>query len=866
MKISHSPPKLFLRFFRWFCHPKVLKYIEGDLMELYDERLKKLGKKKADLKFIIDVLLLFRPGIIRPAEGYQSINHYGMYKNYLRTGWRNLVKNKVFSFINISGLSLGLACSVLIALWVQDEYNMDAFHENSDRIFTVTSREYAGREITYGGYDTPGLLGEELKKVLPEVEFASNYGWIEYNTFAVGEKNMKIPGNFAGPDFFKIFSYPLLLGTKETALKTPESIAISRKIATNLFGSPELAMGKSVRFENYKDLKVTAVFEDLGDDVSEKFEYMINWDFFVERNEWVKVWHNSGPTTFVKLREHVKPETLQPKIQHFIKKYDNEYSHMDRLELGLQPFSEKYLHSNFKSGYVSGGRIEYVRLFQWVAIFILLIACINFMNLSTARSLKRAKEIGVRKVNGALRTALISQFMLEAFLFTIIAILFSMALLTALLPQFNLLTEKNISSPLQDGKFWIGIASLSLITGIISGSYPAFLLSSFKPMAVLKNNLKINSSSVFFRKGLVVAQFALSLIFIVSMIVISKQVDFIRNTNLGYQKNNLIYVPVTGNLGANFSVFKNEALQQPGIVAVSQISQRPVQIENTTGSVEWEGKAPDTRVNFTQVAVGYDFIKTMQATLLYGRDFSEHFADSANYIINETALKILGYKDPIGMPLTFWDVKGTIIGVVKDFHFNSLHVPISPLVIRLNKGMGWGTALIRTEPPKTPVALVGLESVHKKLNPEFPFSHQFADEEYGSLYKSEQVVKKLSGYFAFLAIFISCLGLLGLIIFTSEQRTKEVGIRKVLGANVSQIVTLLSKDFMKLVIVAIIVSTPLAYYVMNEWLQGFEYHIGIEWWMFALAAAGAILIAILTISFQAIKTARENPVKSLRTE
>jgi putative ABC transport system permease protein len=860
------PPKYVLRFFRWFCHPKLKDFIEGDLMELYDERVKASGKRKADVKFVIDVLLLLRPGIIRPAEGYRNLNHYSMYKSYFRIGWRNMIKNKMFSFINISGLSLGLTCSILIALWVRDEYAIDAFHENSDRIFIVTSCEYSGAEIT-GSYDTPGMLGEEIKKVLPEVEYACNTtGWKEWHTLAVGEKKMKLPGEHAGVDFFKIFSYPLLQGTKETALNSPESIALSRKMATIFFGSPELAMGQGLLFENYKDLKVTAVFEDLGDNVSEKFEYLISWDHFVERNNWAKDWHSSGPTTFIKLREHVKPETVSPKIQHFIKAYDKEYSDLDRLELGLQPFHEKYLHSNFKNGYVNGGRIEYVQLFRFVAIFILLIGCINFMNLSTARSIKRAKEIGVRKVIGALKAALVHQFMIEAFLFTGIAILFSVFLLQLVLPQFNLLTGKNIQPPFADGKFWTGIAALTFITGILSGSYPAFLLSSFKPVSVLKGTLKISSSSGFLRKGLVVFQFSLCMIFIVGMIVISRQVDFIQNKNLGYQRNNLIYLPLAGNSATNFDAFKNEALQIPGIIDISKMSQRPVQIENTTGAVRWEGKEPDTKPNFTQAAVGYDFTKTIRATMLYGRDFSHEFADSASYIINEQALKIIGYKNPIGMPLTFWGKEGTIIGVVKDFHFNSLHVPINPMILRLKTGALWGYALVRTDPAKTELALAGLEALHKKTNPEFIFTHQFADEEYESLYKSEQVVEQFSGYFAFLAIFISSLGLLGLVIFTSEQRVKEIGIRKVLGSSVSQIVTLLSKDFMKMVIVSIILSSPAAYYVMKGWLQGFEYHIDMEWWLFVIAAVIAIAIALITVSYQAIRAAMADPVNSLKSE
>jgi putative ABC transport system permease protein len=501
-----------------------------------------------------------------------------------------------------------------------------------------------------------------------------------------------------------------------------------------------------------------------------------------------------------------------------------------------------------------------------VAVFILLIACVNFMNLSTARSLKRAKEIGVRKVNGAFKTALISQFLFEALLLTSMAVVLALGVLIILLPPFNLLTGKNIQTPLADGRFWLGMIALTFITGIISGSYPALLLSSFRPISVIKQNLKTSSTALFFRKGLVVFQFGLSMIFIVGMIVISQQVTFIQNKNLGYQKNNLIYLPLSGNISNNFNTFKQEALKVPGILHVSQMSNRPVQLENTTVGVEWEGKAPDTESVFVQAAVGYDFIKTMQVTVIAGRDFSEDLADSANYLINEKALRIIGYKDPIGMPLTFWGIKGTIIGVVKDFHFNSLHVPIEPLIVRLSKGRAWGVALIRMVPEKTSVALASLEDLHKKLNPEFIFNYQFADEAFTSLYQSEMVVKQLSGYFAFLAIFISSLGLLGLVIFTAEQRTKEVGIRKVLGASISQIATLLSKDFIKLVAISILLSTPVSYYIMKNWLKNFEYQTTIQWWIFVAAAGGAIVIALLTISFQAIKAALANPINSLRSE
>jgi putative ABC transport system permease protein len=787
-----------------------------------------------------------------------------MLKNYFKIALRNLWRNKSFSAINISGLALGLTCSILIFLWVKDERSVDAFHKNQDRTYIVTSQEYLDNEIN-GSYDTPGMLGEELKKVMPEVEFACNYSNTEDYTFSAGDKINKQSGNFAGKDFFKIFSYKLLQGTSETALSGPESIAISKQMALTFFGSPEAAINQTVRFDNYKDLKVSAVFDDLPRKSSEQFDFLISWEHFLEREPWVKDWHNCGPTTFLQLKEGASRRNVESRLKRFIAAYDKEFSQLDRLELGLQLYGEKYLHSNFKNGYISGGRIEYVRLFTLIAFLIVLIACINFMNLSTARSVKRAKEIGVRKVIGAVRPALMAQFLCEALVFALLAALLSIVLIVILLPVFNGLTGKEIVIPFNDPVFLVSLLLLTVITGCIAGSYPALLLSSFKPIMVFKSNTKLAPSSGAFRKGLVVFQFVLSIVFIAGTIIISTQLNYIQTKNLGYHKNNLIYIPVNGAFARNFSVFESEAYKIQGITGVSQISSLPVQLTNTTSGVQWEGQTKEVEPRFTQMAVGYDFVKTMQAEIVQGRDFSKDFADSANYLINETALKRIGYKDPVGKPLTFWGIKGSIIGVVKDFHFNSLHVPIEPLIIRLMHG-SWGTALVRTEPGKTKAALIGLERLNQKLNPAFPFSYQFADEAYSDLYQSEQVVQKLSGYFAFLAIFISCLGLLGLVLFMADQRKKEIGIRKVLGASIASLFRLLAKEFLVLIGLSILIAIPLAWWAMTSWLENFAYPIPINWTVFVIAGLLATMIALLTISYQALKAATANPVKSLRTE
>lgn len=788
-----------------------------------------------------------------------------MFKNYLIIFWRNLKRNFSFSMINILGLALGLTCSMLIFLWVQDEYKMDAFHNDGDRIYIVTSQAYLDGKIN-GGYGTPGLLSEEIRKVIPEVEMACSYTGGRWFTLAAGEKGTKQPGNFAGEDFFKIFTYPLLVGTAGEALNSPVSIAISRKLAVNLFGSAEKAWNQTVRFENYRDLKVTAVFEDIPDHSSEQFEFLVNWELNLEREPWLKDWHSSGPTTFIKLKHQVQASQVRAKIRDFIARYDAEYSDQDRLELDIQPYHRKYLHSNFKDGFLSGGRIEYVRLFSLIALFILLIACINFMNLSTARSLKRAREIGVRKVIGAFQSSLVKQFLGEALLFSGIAIVLALSLVYMVLPGFNTLTKKHILPPFYEMSFWMSMVALTIITGLIAGSYPAFMLSSFKPIAVLKSNVKLHPGSGLFRKTLVVFQFTLSIVFITGMITISRQVDYIQTKNLGYHKNNLIYLPLSGNLSKSFSVFKNEALRLPGIMSLGKVSQRPIELENGTVNVSWEGKVPDTKTSFTQLGVGYDFVKTMEAELVQGRDFSIDFADSVSYLINETALQKIGYQDPIGKSLTLSGRTGSIVGVVKDFHFNSFHVPIEPLIIRLSRVNNGGYALIRTEPGKTQLALEGLEALHHKLNPEFPFAHQFADEEYSMMYRSEQVIKQLSAYFAFLAIFISCLGLLGLVIFTAEQRTKEIGIRKVLGAGIGSLFGLLSSDFLKLVVLAFVIAVPIAWWSMNIWMANYAYRVGLGWQIFAMAGVSGVGIAFLTVSYQAVKAARSNPVTSLRSE
>ena len=791
-----------------------------------------------------------------------------MFKNYFKTAWRNITRNRAFSVINILGLALGLACSLLIFLWIKDEYSVDAFHRNAKQLYQVYERNYYDGKIE-ASYPTQGLLAEELKKTIPEIEYASGFEYASapgtQNTFEAGDKINKMTGMFAGADFFRLFSFPLVEGNVRTALTDPSSIAISHEMADNFFGGPKKAIGKAIQFENNETLLVTAVFENIPTNSSLKFDFLRSWTDFVKQNDWVHNWGNTDPQTFIRLRKDADPAKVKTEIKDFIYHYQAKTKGLVT-ELDLQPFTERYLYSNFKNGYIDGGRIEYVHLFAIIAFFILLIACVNFMNLTTARSVRRAKEVGVRKVIGALRTSLIKQFIGEAMMITLFSVIIALFFAIILLPLFNNLTGKHLSLPFNQWNFWAMIVVLLLLTGLVAGSYPAFFMSSFKPIRVLKNSLKFNWSTIFFRKGLVVFQFSLSIILIIATAVIYEQMKYVQNKNLGYNRNNLLYMPIEGDLIGKYELFKQEALDNTAILNISKMRNSPTVIEHHTNSIYWPAKDPNLNVSFADGVVGYDFVKTMDLQLVAGRDFSKSFNDSASFILNETAVNKIGFKDPIGKTVTWGSHKGTVVGVIKDFHFSSLHEKIEPLIIRLDENWNWGTILVRIKAGKTKQAIATLKDLCSNLNPKFPFTYQFSDLEYAQLYKSEQTVSKLSRIFAALAIFISCLGLFGLAMFTAEQRNKEIGIRKVLGASAKNIVGLLSVNFLKLVAIAFIIAFPVAWITMNSWLHDFAYRVQIQWWIFALAGSAAILIAMITVSFQAIKAAIANPVKSLRTE
>ncbi len=784
-----------------------------------------------------------------------------MLMNYVKIAIRNLWREKYFAIINLSGLSLGISCSIFIFLWVNDELSYDRFHKHGKHLFRVMETQfYAGGDIQTG-HSTPGLLAEALQAEIPEISHAVKMTWESQELLTVGKESHKEKGRYASPEFFEMFTFPLTSGNSKTALLKPYSVVISGQIAERYFGDDN-PVGKMIRLNNSEDYEVTGILADIPFNSSLRFDFVLPIEHFEKVNQWLREWGNNGVRTYILLRADASPAAVEAKIKDFIKQKLPKAT----VDLFIQPYAEMYLHDSFKNGKQDGGRIDYVQSFSVVAVVVLVIACINFMNLSTARSLKRAKEIGIRKTNGASRKSLIFQFMSEACAFSFLAMLFAVFLVELLLPVFRQLTGKEIHLHYNDPGFLLTLAGIAIATGIISGIYPSVFLSSFNTLNVLKGTLKFATGSTFFRKGLVVFQFCLTTVLIFCTIVVYRQMEFIKTKNLGFDRENLAYLVLEGDLLKNLETFQQEASRLPGIKSVAVASANPLEAGSSTVAVNWPGKLPDEQVLFTQIATGSEYVKTMDLTLLEGRDFSQSIAsDTSAYLVNEETVKKMRLQDPVGQTITFWNRPGKIIGVIKNFHLNSLHTAIEPLIIHNHPAWTW-YLIARIEKGRTVESMDGLARLTARLNPAYPFEYHFVDETFEQQYKSETTVGTLANYFAFLAITISCLGLLGLIIFAAEQRTKEIGIRKVLGATIQHIVVLLSKDFILLIAIAFILSSPLAYYVMKNWLLNFAYHTDIGWTVFMAAGVVSFLVAFLTVGIQAWKAATSNPSRSLRAE
>lgn len=806
-----------------------------------------------------------------------------MLKNYIKIAFRNITRHKKFTAINVIGLALGMTCCMFIFLWVMDEKSIDNFHANGQNTYSVYENTESNGQIS-SSYTTPIFynynnqnrnLEYPLEKTVASIPgithlvfYATGYDlpWGHPETMQVGEKIIKLNGARAGKDFFTIFSYPVIEGSKKTALSDMYHVALSRHAAELFFGDANRAIGKTVRYENKYDFVVSAVFENITAKSSLQFDFLLNW----EAQSRILEWSSNEFKSFIELSPTADVGKITTAINQQLparmdKKPGVHYS------FGLQPAGDRYLFGQFANGKPAGGRIEYVRIFSGVAIFILIIACINFMNLATARSVKRAKEVGLRKVVGSSRAALVYQFFCEAIAYAFISMILSVMLFYIFLPAFNTFAGKQIASPLFAPGFWLSIAGLVIITGLVAGSYPALYLSNLQPVRVLKGVMRFSFLSILFRKGLTVFQFVLSIFLIIATIVIYRQINYTQHAHLGFNRENMIYVQMEGELSKpeNYLRFKQEASNMPGIAMVDRSTEVPHAMDFIEAdAINWEGKEKNASVGFKPLSVGFDFIKIMGMEIKEGRDFSRaHATDSADaFMVNEEAVREMGMKNPIGKWISAWKKKGHIIAILKDYHTQSLRETIKPIVMDVKEYEYFGVIIVKTVPGKTTEALESLSKIYKEINPRFAFAYQFVDLEYAKLYSSEMLISKLTILFAVLAIGISCMGLFGLVMFSAEQRMKEISVRKVLGASLGQIMSLFSKDFLQLIFIAFLVASPLAWYAMYSWLNSFAYKIDISWWMFAVAGLFAVMIALLTISYQSLKSALANPVTSLRSE
>ncbi len=784
-----------------------------------------------------------------------------MLRSYLKTAFRNLVRHKGFTFINLLGLTVGLSTFLFIVLWIKDEVTYDRFNKNLDRLFEVFENQtYSGNKI-YTFKATPGPLAEGLQSEFPEVEVAARSNWGGRELFNYQEKSFYGEGRYADSSLLTMFTFQWLEGNPADPMPDRSSVVLSSSLAGKLFGN-ESALGKIVRFKNKFDLKVTGVYKDLPSNSTLQCEFVAPFHLFEEDQPWLQEWGNNGIMTFVRLTPGSDYIQFNKKFADYIKTKNKD----SNVTLFLHPYKDLRLYSDFEKGKLAGGRITYVKAFAVIALFILIIACINFMNLTTARSALRTKEVGIRKVVGARRGSLVNQFLSESFLITVIAMILSVIVVRLLLPYFNDITSKKVSIDFLSAWFWLGFFIILIVTGVLSGSYPAFFLSAFSPSAVLKGQSGSFLKGAGLRKVLVVIQFSLSVILIVSALVIYKQIYYIQNKNLGFDKENILYFWDNPGVKKNFEAFRNEANSQSFIAGVGKADNLPYQVGSSSSDPKWDGKKDDDNILFDIYQTDYDMIKVLGFKLLDGRYFSRDFAtDSSNFIINEEAAKRMRLEHPVGANLECWGRKGQIIGLVKDFHNTSLYSPIEPLIFMLNPKNTWVT-FVKIQPGKTKEAVPYLEALVKKYDPAFPFEYHFLDKSYEEAYKSETTIGTLADYFTGIAIFIACLGLYGLASFTVERRSREIGIRKVFGASVSRLVILLCQDFALLIVIALILGSPVAWYFMHKFLMQYAYHTTLTYVVFAATAAGVIAIAMLTVGYQSLRASMANPAASLRIE
>jgi putative ABC transport system permease protein len=786
-----------------------------------------------------------------------------MFRNYFKTALRNLLKNKTYSFLNIAGLAIGITCAALIFLWVEDELSYNDYFSNKANLYKVKDRQtYDGKTFVFDA--TPGSLANGMKTEIPGIKNTARCTWGNANLFTVDEKSIYEQGLYVDPAFLTMFQLQFIKGNAGNAFKELHSIVLSETMAKKFFETTD-AVGKSLKVNNKQDYIVTGVIKNLPKNVSFRFQWLAPFKVFEDKNPWLQAWGNNGVRTYVEVEPTADVHAINKKLYGYIKSKSSDAIAI----MSLYPMSRWRMYDNFDNGAEVPGRIKYVKLFSMIAWIILIIACINFMNLATARSEQRAREVGVRKVLGAYKRNLVGQFIGEALFMCFIASLLAIGFIYAVLPAFNTLVEKELSVNLFKPSHIYSLLAGTILCGLIAGSYPAFFLSSFNPITVLKGlKIKTGSATVFIRKGLVILQFSISVVLIISTIIIYKQIQHVKDRNLGYDRQHLIQMGLRGGMKQHFSALKNDLLQT-GVVENASLSNSSVlQLGSNTGDFGWPGKDPSKQLLITVEDVTPEYIPTMGMHLREGRNFYPDMkADSSNVIINGTLAKLIGNKNIIGSTLSRESgTKYTVIGVIDDFVYNNMYAPADPLVLFSDtSNLSILTVRLKENAPLTS-ALPKVEAAIKNAAPAYPVEYDFVDKEFAKFFSAETLIGSLAGIFATLAIIISCLGLFGLAAYTAEKRTKEIGIRKVLGASVTRIAALLSTDFLKLVLISFFIAFPLGWYFMNNWLQDYEYRISISWYIFLFAGLTAAFIAFATVSFQAIKAALANPVKNLRTE
>lgn len=869
---EHRPPRWADYLLEKFVNPRFLEDIQGNLEEIFLRRTREVGLARARREYAWAAVRHLTPYFTKKSPSpYPTVSNLSpaMLNHYLTNALRHFAKNRQFTFLNAAGLATGLICTLLIYLWVADELAFDRFHEKGARLYKVMVHEKGGAKlVTSDG--TGGILRVMLPKDMPEVEMAVSTtppAWFQKFSLSADGRTVSAAGNFVSADYFKAFSFPLIQGSAQSVLTDKNTVTISEQMAVRLFGSAEKAMNQLVEWKWQafsRKCQVTGVFKDQPHNSSEQSELLIPlsaWDDILPQSSMPNT--ATGPfRNYLVLRPGTDAQLLEAKLADYAKKRFND----PNATLFIQKYADSYLYGQYENGSQSGGRIEYVRLFIAIAVFILLIACINFMNLSTAKASVRVKEVGVKKALGAGRATLVFQFLGESILMSFMTLLMALGVVWLALPYFNTITNKQLTLHFS-GQFIAALAAIMLLTGLLAGSYPALYLSRFNPALTLKGKLLHGMSELWVRKGLVVFQFAVSVIFIISVVVVYKQIDYVQSKNPGYEKENIVYFEMEGRAATQTEAFLARLKTLPGVVNASSIQQKIVlPAFLPSAGVRWDGKNGKDEIRFYKMPVNYGLTETLGIRMVAGRSFSKDFgSDTTAVILNETAIRQMGITDPIGKQIMIDGRKTHIVGVAQDFHFNSLHETIKPFIFKLSPKETM-LATVKIEAGHVPATLAQIQDFYASFNPGYAFDYDFLDRDYQIQYASERLVAQLARYFAALAIWISCLGLFGLAAFTAERRRKEIGVRKVLGATTGSVVTMLSREFLVLVTIAIAVGCPLAWWLTQRWLDHFAYRTTIGAGIFVGAGLATIIITLATISFQSVRAALTNPTQSLKSE